>query len=150
MNRALGAAILGLSGAGFPLTQLAIARLGRRGAIVVAGVTAGLFVRDAAMLAAGAPRRLQPGPAGLLWAETAVAAAATAAGLLLLRDPDVAAARMPGWRVGPSELARRLAIGMLFGLHTLRYRIYLARLGAARRASGTMTGSRPAAGDAHG
>jgi hypothetical protein len=132
MNRIAGGAIQGLSGAGFPLTQLAIGRLGRRGAVIVAGVTAGLLARDVAMIAMGTPSRLQPGPARLLWAETAVAAAATGASLLLLRDPDAAAARLPGWHVPRRELLRRFAIGTLFGLHTMRFRIYVAP-GSGRR-----------------
>jgi hypothetical protein len=135
MNRTMGTAIQGLSGAGFPLTQLAIGRLGRRGAVLVAGVAAGLLVRDVAMIAMGTPHRLQPGPARLLWAETAVAAVATGASLLLLRDPDVAAARLPGRNVPPRELVRRFAIGTLFGLHTMRFRIYLAP-GSGRRDPG--------------
>ena len=125
-NRVLGQMVLGLSGAGFPLTQLAIGRLGRPGAVLVVGVTAGLLARDAALVAMGAPQRLQPGAARLLWAETAVAAAATGAGLLLLRDPAVAAARERGWNVPRRELFRRFAIGTLFGLHTMRFRIYLS------------------------
>ena len=126
MNRALGRVVMGLSGAGFPLTQSAIGRFGRPGAVLVVGVTAGLLARDAALVAMGTPHRLQPGPSRLLWAETAVAVAATGAGLLLLRDPEVAAARDPGWNVPRRELFRRFAIGMLFGLHTLRLRVYLS------------------------
>ncbi len=126
MNRTLGRLVMGLSGAGFPLTQSAIARLGRPGAVLVVGVTAGLLARDAALVAMGAPRRLQRGPSRLLWAETAVAVAATGAGLLLLRDPEVAAARDQGWNVPRRELFRRFAIGMLFGLHAWRLRIYLS------------------------
>jgi hypothetical protein len=129
---ALGGAVLALSGAGFPLTQLAIRALGRRGATLVGAVTAGLLVRDVYLVATGTPGRLQPGPARLLWAETAVAALATGAGLVLLRDPDVASARQPGWRVPRGELVRRLAVGTLFGLHTMRYRIYLGP-GSGRR-----------------
>jgi hypothetical protein len=132
MHPVLGQAILGLSGAGFPLAQVAIKRFGRRGAVLVAGVSAGLLARDVALIAAGAPDRLTPGPARLLWAETAAAAAATGAGLLLLRDPEVAAARQRGWQAPPMELVRRFAVGTLFGLHTMRFRIYLAP-GSGRR-----------------
>jgi hypothetical protein len=137
MGRLLGSVILGLGSAGFPLTQLAIARLGRRGAVLAVGVTGGLFVRDAALIATGTPGRLQPAPAALLWAETAVAAAATGAGFLLLRDPGVAAARQRGWSVSRMELFRRFAVGTLFGLHTMRMRIYLAP-GSGRRDPATL------------
>jgi hypothetical protein len=135
MNRTMGTAIQGLSCAGFPLTQLAMGRLGRRGAVLVAAVTAGMLVRDVALIAVATPHRLQQGPARLLWAETAIAAVATGASLLLLRDPDVAAARLRGWNVPTRELVRRLAIGTLFGLHTMRFRIYLAP-GSGRRDPG--------------
>ena len=56
---------------------------------------------------------------------TAAAVAATATGALLLLDPEVASARDRGWRVPRRELARRLAVGLLFGLHTWRFRILL-------------------------
>ena len=126
MNRVMGVAVLAASGSGFPLTQAAIARLGRPGAALVVGVTGGLLVRNVALLAMGTHRRLRPGPAAMLWAETASAAVATAAGLLLLRDPEVADARHPGWRVPARELVRRIAVGTLFGLHAMRFRIFLA------------------------
>ena len=135
MDHVLGKAILGLSGAGFPLTQVAINRLGRPGAVLVAGVTAGLLVRDVALISRGTADRLRPGPARLLWAETATASAATGAGLLLLRDPVVTAARQPGWRVAPEELVRRVAVGLVFGLHTMRFRIYLSP-GSGQRDAG--------------
>ncbi len=134
---ALARAVLVLSGMGFPITQVTIARLGRRGAALVAGVTAGLLVRDATLIVTGTPGRLQPGAARLLWAETAVAAAATGAGLLLLRDPEVAAARKRGWDVPTQELFRRFAVGALFGLHTVRFQIYLAP-GSGRRVPGPL------------
>ena len=130
-----GQIILGLSGAGFPLTQLAIARFGRRGALAVEAVVGGLLVRDIALIAGGAPRRLLPWPESLLLAETALATVSLAAGALLLADPEVAAARERGWHVPKRELIRRIGIGALFGIHTLRYRIYLSP-GSGRR-SGT-------------
>jgi hypothetical protein len=132
MGRLVGNLILGLGSAGFPLTQLAIARLGRAGAVLAVGITGGLFVRDAALIATGMPGRLQRAPAALLWAETAVAAAATGSGLLLLRDPGVAAARQRGWSVSRMELFRRFAVGALFGLRTMRLRIELASSQAPR------------------
>ena len=67
MGPRLGQLVLVLSGSGFPLTQLAIRRLGRRGALVTESVCVGLAVRDAAMIATGAPARLRRGPALLLW-----------------------------------------------------------------------------------
>ena len=127
-----GRIVLGLSGAGFPLTQLAIARFKRRGALAVEAVVGGLLVRDIALVAGGTPRRLRPVAASLLWAETAVAALGLAGGAALLADPDVAAARERGWRVPRRELARRIALGTLFGLHTVRYRISLSP-GSGRR-----------------
>ena len=81
MPHALGVLILVLSGLGFPLTQLVIARFGRRGAIVADGVSAGLLVRDVALVRLGAPRRLRPVPAALLWLELGAAAVASVVGL---------------------------------------------------------------------
>jgi hypothetical protein len=129
----LGPAILVLSGAGFPLTQVAIARFGRRGALLVQAVVVGLLMRDIVLIASGAPSRLRPGPAVLLWAEAAAAAAAATAGALLLRDPEVASARQAGWAVPRGELFRRVAVGTLFGLHTVRFRIYLSPGSGLRR-----------------
>ena len=117
-------ALLVASGSGFPLTQAVIARLGRPGAVLVAGVTGGLLVRDVALLAMGTDRSPRRGAAATLWAETACAAVATGAGLLLLRDPEVADARLRGWSVPAPELVRRIAVGTLFGL-TMRLRGHL-------------------------
>lgn len=55
----LGRAILVASGCGFPLTQAVIARFGRVGAIAAESVAVGLLVRDSALVASGAPRRLR-------------------------------------------------------------------------------------------
>ncbi|HLX34666.1 MAG TPA: hypothetical protein VKR30_05415 [Candidatus Limnocylindrales bacterium] len=125
MPKGVGQLVLALSGAGFPLTQLAIRRLGRSGAIVVEGVAVLLLTRDAAMIAGGTPSRLGRGPAILLWLETAVAAAATLFGLRLVFD---ATARRHAAESRPTrfEAVRRAAVGGLFGLHTLRFRIYLS------------------------
>jgi len=120
----LGRAILGLSAVGFPLTQVAIVRFGRRGAIAVELVTAGLLIRDLVLVARGTPRRLRPGPAVLLGLETVAAGAAAALGLPAVRDRsalDQAQAR----RATGLEIVRRAAVGSLFGLHTARFRIYL-------------------------
>jgi hypothetical protein len=36
------------------------------------------------------------------------------------------AATTRGWHVGSRELIHRAAVGTLFGIHTMRFRIYLA------------------------
>ena len=124
MSGRAGQVVLTLSGMGFPLTQLAIRRLGRRGAAIVEIVCGGLLARDAAMLAAGAPSRLRRGPAALLWLETAVGVVAVVAGLRPLLD-GAARQRTSETRPDAPEGVRRAAIGLLFGLHTMRFRIYL-------------------------
>lgn len=124
MGPRLGQFVLMLSGSGFPLTQLAIRRLGRRGAFLAESVCVGLAVRDAAMIATGAPARLRRGPALLLWLEIVAAVAAAVLGVRLLVDPGVPA-RATAPRPDPLEVARRAAVGTLFGLHTMRFRIYL-------------------------
>ena len=133
MPHRIGAAVLGLSSMGFPLTQLAIRRFGTRGALVVEAVCGGLLIRDAAMLVAGAPGRLRRGPAILLWLETATGVAAVLTGLRPLLDAD---ARQRAVRPRPDrfETVRRAAIGALFGLHTLRFRVYLQPAQGLRQA----------------
>ncbi len=133
MDRRPGSLMLSLSGMGFPLTQLAIARLGRRGAFIVEGVAVGLLARDATMIASGVPRRLQPLPGLLLRLELVAAAAAALLGLRpAFGRTEVATA---GWRTTDRlEVARRVAVGALFGLHSWRYRIYLTP-GHGRRAT---------------
>ena len=125
MSPPIGRAVLALSGLGFPLTQLAIRRFGRPGAVAVEGVCGGLLVRDAAMIAVGVPGLLRRGPAVLLWLEATVAGAAVVTGLRPVMDADAllrAAGQGPPDRL---EAARRVAIGALFGIHTVRFRIYL-------------------------
>jgi hypothetical protein len=124
MSPSIGRVVLVLSGLGFPLTQIALKRLGRAGAVVVEGAAVGLLARDAALIAAGAPVRLQPVPAALLYTETAAAALAAATCLPLVVD---AAARELAVRPGPpaAEVVRRIAVGTLFGFHTWRFSIYL-------------------------
>ena len=125
MSRQVGNVVLSLSGIGFPLTQLAIARFGRRGTLVAEGVSVGLLVRDAAMVRAGVPGRLRAFPALLLRLELAAAAAAAVLGIRpALGRMDAATA--PWGTADRLELARRVAVGTLFGLHTWRFRIYLA------------------------
>jgi len=125
MSPPIGRAVLALSGLGFPLTQLAIRRFGRPGAVAVEVVCGGLLVRDAAMIAAGVQGRLRRGPAILLWLEAAVAG--TAAATTLRPVVDAAALLRAAGQARPDRLeaARRVAIGALFGLHTMRFRIYL-------------------------
>lgn len=124
MDPRLGKLVLGLSVAGYPLTQLAIRRLGRRGAVITEGICVGLVVRDAAMIAAGTPSRLRRGPAVLLGLEMAAAVAAAGLGLGLAVDED-AARRAATTQPDALEATRRAAVGTLFGLHTLRFWIYL-------------------------
>lgn len=122
MRDAAGRGILVVSGLGFPLTQLVIARLRRRGAAVVLAVTSGLLVRDATLVALGTPRQLRRLPAFLLFLETGAAAAATILGTVALARPGRRVDRSPG---GVLEGSRRLAVGLLFGVHTYRFWIYL-------------------------
>ena len=124
MSPRIGQVVLAVSGLGFPLTQLAIRRLGRSGTVIVEAVCAGLLVRDATLIATGAPGRLRRGPATLLWLEAAAGAAAVATGLRPLVDAS-ARERAAAARPDRLEAVRRAAIGTLFGLHTLRFRVYL-------------------------
>ncbi len=118
-----GHAVLALSALGYPLTQLAIRSLGRRGALLVEAACGGLLARDMAMLASGAPRRLRRGPGLLLWCEAVVATAAVLLGVGLLVDQDRATGRP--LQVKRSEVLRRGAVCLLFGLHTVRFWVYL-------------------------
>ena len=122
--RLLGRVLLGLSAMGFPMTQFTIRRFGLSGAAVCEAVCGGLLIRDAAMLARGAPGRLRRVPAVLLWLETIVAAVAALTGFRLLVDPT-ARHRAGQRRPDRFEYLRRAAVGTLFGLHTVRFRIYL-------------------------
>ena len=76
MPRAVGLPLLVLSGLGFPLSQLAIGKLGRHGALLVEGITTALLIKDTYLVASGAPARLEPVPRALLYAELGVAACA--------------------------------------------------------------------------
>ena len=118
----LGRAILVVSGCGFPLTQAVIARYERAGAVVAEGVAVGLLVRDCALVGRGAPRRLRPFPAGLLWLELGAAGLASVAGLAAIRRPCQGLDQTPA---GAIEALRRGSVGLLFGLHTYRFWIYL-------------------------
>jgi len=103
---------------------VAIRRLSRPGAAVVAAVSVGLLARDTALIVGGASGRLRRGPAALLWLEAVAAAVASALGLRLLVDAE-ARGRALDARPSRAEAFRRFALGALFGLHTLRFRIYL-------------------------
>lgn len=115
-------AALGASAVAFPLTQALIARCGRAGAVAVEGVAGGLLVRDAVLVGRGTQHRLRRWPAALLWMELAAAACATVTGVSAVRRP---AARVDGSAAGVLEAARRAWVGALFGLHTVRFLIYL-------------------------
>jgi hypothetical protein len=123
-TRLVGQGVLVLSGLGFPLTQWTIQRLGRRGAITTEVVGTGLLARDLLMIGSGVPSRLRTGPATLLYLEATSAAAAVALGANVTQVARANAADRPA----PSarELLRRGAVGTLFGLHTLRFWIYLS------------------------
>ena len=125
MSPIIGRAVLAVSGVGFPLTQLVIRRYGKPGAVAVEVLCGALPVRVAAMIAVGTPDRLRRGPAVLLWLEAASAGAAVLTGLRPLVNAD--ATHRAGGQRPPDrlEVARRTAIGALFGLHTWRFRIYL-------------------------
>jgi len=128
----IGRGVLMLSAMGFPLTQLVIRRVGLAGAVVAEVVCGGLLVRDVTMIATGAPGRLRRDPAILLWLEAAAGAAAVVTGLRPLLDSD-ALRRAGQGRPDRFEAARRAAVGALFGLHTVRFRIYLQPGSGQRR-----------------
>jgi len=124
MERAIGSIVLGLSACGYPLTQLVIRRWGVRGAAVAECVCAGLAIRDASMVASGAPGRLRRFPASLLRLELAVGVVASLAGLhrlLSARSADRPAAA----RACAMDTVRRGAVATLFAVHTIRFGIYL-------------------------
>lgn len=116
--------VLAASAMGYPLCQTVIRVFGRRGAVVVEAVSAGLLIRDLVLIASGTPSRLRRGPALLLWVEVTAAAAAATTGLSVLMD-DRALRQTTLRRPGRSEIARRAALGALFGLHTTRFWIYV-------------------------
>ncbi len=139
VNWLAGRLVLVASGFGFPITQLVIARFGRRGAVVAEGAAGLLLVRDAAMVRSGAPSRLRAFPAALLYAELAGAIGATLTGLVAVARPRQRLDRTPA---GVAEGLRRFFVGFLFGMHTYRFWIYL-QPGSGRRES--PAGSGPAA-----
>ena len=129
MRRTIGAAVLGLSACGYPLTQLVIRRWGVRGAVITESVCAGLAVRDTSMVAAGVPGRLRRVPAALLRLELAAGVTASLAGLVPLLQARSAGR---GAEIAAAENMRRAAVAALFALHTIRFAIYL-RPDQARR-----------------
>ena len=124
MRKAGGVPVLVVSAFGYPLCQVVVRRFGRSGAFVVEAVACGLAVRDAALVQAGVPARLGPWPARLLRLELVAAAVATVSGLPAVVDNQrwhETACRRPG----SVEIARRVGLAVLFGLHTTRFWIYL-------------------------
>jgi hypothetical protein len=109
---------------GFPLTQLAIARLGRWGAVLAECASVALLVRAAALIAGGAPRELRPALSALLYVELVVAAIASLTGLRLLRG-DAHQMATERETKDPLEIARRASMGTLFGIHTSRLWAYM-------------------------
>jgi len=125
MKRAIGAAVLGLSACGYPLTQFAVRRCGVRGAAVAECACAGLAIRDTAMIASGVPRRLRAVPAALLRLELAAGVAAALAGLSPLLDARSADRPAPATATA-ADTVRRAAVATLFAVHTVRFAIYLS------------------------
>lgn len=123
MRRPLGTIVLGLSACGYPLTQIVMRCPGRAGAGIVEAVCAGLTIRDGALIVAGAPRRLRRAPAALLWLEFGAGLAATVSGLRPLLRPRPADRAAAGADL--LERVRRTSVATLFGLHTIRFWIYL-------------------------
>jgi len=119
----IGHGVLVVSALGYPLTQAVIRRFGRRGAVVVEAACVGLLVRDVVLIAIGTPQVLRPGPAALLWLEAVAAAAASATTARLVLDEETCEAAS-GRPIG-HEARRRGAVATLFGLHTVRFWIYL-------------------------
>lgn len=110
--------LLILIGLGFPLSQMAIKVLGRRGAALVEAVAGALLIRDIGLVVTGTAGRSRPVPAALLYLDTAAACAAVILGLRALTRHGVREAT----RGKPCalEAARRAALGTLFGLQSWR------------------------------
>lgn len=132
MNRVVGRVVLAISSAGPALCELAIRQWGRRGVAMVAVVCTGLAGRDLAMVATGVPGRLRRVPAALLYLELVAAGVGAALNWRRALQPEgpVPAGTAPD----AVEVARRSAVAALFGLHTVRFRIYL-RPDQGRRAN---------------
>ena len=120
-----GRVALVASALGHPLSELVLRRGGRTGAVVAEVVCGGLVIRDVALIRSGTPGRLRRLPASLLWLEAAAAAAAAGSiGWTAVRpgQPRGGAARAG---LGTAQAIRGSALGLLFGLHTVRFWIYL-------------------------
>jgi hypothetical protein len=117
--RPIDVPVLIITGLGFPLSQLAIKLMGRKGAALVEMVAAALVIRDLQLLSTGSADRPRPVPAALLYLETGAASVVVVLGLRSLTSHGIqeATARKPG----PWEIVRRVALGTLFGLHTWRF-----------------------------
>ncbi len=113
---------LGLIGMGFPLTQLVIRRFDKAGAIAVEAVSVGVLARDLRLVATGAPRAMRRAPAVLLWVETVAAALASGLGLRLILSAEARVRALDQRPVG-AEVARRIALGTMFGMGSWRMRI---------------------------
>jgi len=112
--------VLGASGLGYPLTQVVLRRGGRTGAFIVTVACVGLTARDIAMIASGTPRRLRKLPATLLYLEIGAGFLAALTTYPMLRERWEA-----GNRQDRVERLRRASTAMQFGLHTIRFYIYL-------------------------
>jgi hypothetical protein len=136
MRRLLGLAVTVVLGAGLPISQLAIGRLRWPGAAAVAAVSGAILAADLANLAAG---RSTGSMRRVVRLEAAAAGAATVTGVLLLLDPEVLEARDEGWRVGRSEMLRRVALGLLFGVLSARFRAQVTPTGQTAAGAGPAT-----------
>jgi hypothetical protein len=105
-----------VAGLGFPLSQAAVSVGGRPAAMAVEAVAVACTADALARLATTRDALLRPMLAG----EVAAAALSAVTGAALLRDPEVRLARTGGWHVGAGEIARRAALGTMFGLRSWR------------------------------
>ncbi len=124
MKRPVGYVALGLIGMGFPLTQVGIRRFGTAGAVAVEALAVGMLARDLRLVATGAPRSMRRTPAVLLQLEASAAAIASALGVRLIISEEARARALAQRPVAP-EIARRVALGMMFGMRSWRSRIAL-------------------------
>ena len=122
-GQAAAKAVLALSASGYPLTQAAIRYGGMWGAGLTEAACLGLLARDAAMIGGGTPHRLRALPALLLWAELGASLAASVTCLPLLVQARSAERSVRS--AGRLEAGRRAAVMTMFGLHTVRFWIYL-------------------------
>ena len=132
-------------GAGFPISQLVIKRVGWPGAAAVTAASAGILAADLANLAGG---RSEGSIRRVVRLEAVAAGIATVTGALLLLDPGVREARDEGWKVGRAEMFRRMALGLMFGILTVRLRAQTdqAEEATVSKGSSTETVSQPARG----